>query len=352
MGKRLEYIDQIRGLAIMLVVIGHIIQFNNIQGGMNNIVFNIIYSFHMPLFFCISGYIGFKTIRIFDFKSYRQHLWKKFISLLIPLFTWSLLVNQLFFSQHWNLITINNITMTILNPGLWFLKTLFEIFFFYGFFAWISSIKNRNNQFWLDLLIFLLILILTTCYNILCGNGIFSSLLLYTLFFYLAVFISKYSIIEKIVMNQWGFASSFFLFIILTGHWNINGTKYDDILKIIISSLSFIIFLNITIRLKWQQFVSRQIMTFGQYSLAIYIIQFYLTHFTVDTHVIIFDNISPIILFIICVVISIPICYLSIGIAKLIELNNILNFIFLGKRVQYNLRWFGFVIRASQTRDF
>lgn len=58
MKKRLEYIDISKGILIILMVIGHIW-----QGGF---VFNLIYAFHMPAFFVISGMLMQHT------KSYRK----------------------------------------------------------------------------------------------------------------------------------------------------------------------------------------------------------------------------------------------------------------------------------------
>ncbi|MFK2101644.1 acyltransferase family protein [Bacteroides fragilis] len=49
MQQRIEYVDYMRGIAIILVVIGHLIQFNGFPT--SNPVFEFIYSFHMPLFF-------------------------------------------------------------------------------------------------------------------------------------------------------------------------------------------------------------------------------------------------------------------------------------------------------------
>lgn len=54
MQNRIAYIDALRGFAILLVIVGHLIQFNY-SSGIENPIFNIIYSFHMPLFFFISG---------------------------------------------------------------------------------------------------------------------------------------------------------------------------------------------------------------------------------------------------------------------------------------------------------
>ena len=48
MGKRIEWIDVSKGIGIILVLIGHI----SLNGGLNK----FIYSFHMPLFFILSGF--------------------------------------------------------------------------------------------------------------------------------------------------------------------------------------------------------------------------------------------------------------------------------------------------------
>lgn len=50
MSKRIEWIDITKGLAIILVVIGHTVP-------IDSKIYNIIFSFHMPLFFIISGYL-------------------------------------------------------------------------------------------------------------------------------------------------------------------------------------------------------------------------------------------------------------------------------------------------------
>ena len=50
---RLEYLDAAKGLGILLVILGHIYAWNpNIN---RKILVTWIYSFHMPLFFIVSG---------------------------------------------------------------------------------------------------------------------------------------------------------------------------------------------------------------------------------------------------------------------------------------------------------
>lgn len=56
MEKRLDYIDKLRGFAILLVVMGHLYLPYTAQGNSHPVA-EMIYSFHMPLFFFISGYL-------------------------------------------------------------------------------------------------------------------------------------------------------------------------------------------------------------------------------------------------------------------------------------------------------
>lgn len=67
--KRNSYLDIAKSLGIILVVIGHCIQYGS--GSLYfekelyfyNILFKFIYSFHMPLFMLISGYLfGYNKI--------------------------------------------------------------------------------------------------------------------------------------------------------------------------------------------------------------------------------------------------------------------------------------------------
>jgi len=83
-------IDFIRGIAIVLVVLGHNIQYGSgndffsTNAYFGNWLFKLIYCFHMPLFALISGYLFFESIN----KNINIIFKKKFISLLVPLFCW------------------------------------------------------------------------------------------------------------------------------------------------------------------------------------------------------------------------------------------------------------------------
>ena len=60
MKQRLVWSDSLKGLLMLLVMMGHAIQYTlgNTECEKNH-VWNYIYSFHMPAFMEISGYLGY-----------------------------------------------------------------------------------------------------------------------------------------------------------------------------------------------------------------------------------------------------------------------------------------------------
>lgn len=75
--KRISFIDISRAIAIVLIVLGHTI----VHSKHCFVLFKIIYSFHVALFFIISGYL-FKIKN----ESFLSFIKNKFIRLLIPYF--------------------------------------------------------------------------------------------------------------------------------------------------------------------------------------------------------------------------------------------------------------------------
>ncbi|MDC1262111.1 acyltransferase family protein [Polaribacter sp.] len=79
--QRIDWIDQVKGFGIILVVYGH--NFPSIE--------DYIYSFHMPLFFLLAGIFHPK-------KSNFQVIKKRVQQILIPYFLWSFLLFIFWFS--------------------------------------------------------------------------------------------------------------------------------------------------------------------------------------------------------------------------------------------------------------
>ena len=53
--------DNLKGILIFLVVLGHLLYSNEYNNIVGNILLRLIYSFHMPVFMIISGHFSKKT---------------------------------------------------------------------------------------------------------------------------------------------------------------------------------------------------------------------------------------------------------------------------------------------------
>lgn len=115
MKQRLLYIDNLKGFLIMLVVLGHCIQTTDTYYD-HNIVFRYIYSFHMPLFMFVSGWVSYRT------QMKWQTVRRRFVQLIVPFVAWAVLGACL--HNNWA-----GLLYVLLHPdnGLWFLWALFFI---------------------------------------------------------------------------------------------------------------------------------------------------------------------------------------------------------------------------------
>ncbi len=134
--ERILYIDFLKGITIILVVVGHVIQYYLCpQTYLNDFVFRYIYGFHLQLFVLLSGL----TIKqeIFSLEELKNKIIKRFRQLLIPFFTWTLLSSLVL----WDASCFLDV---LLHPGrgLWFLWDLFFISFFFYIAIYISKIVN------------------------------------------------------------------------------------------------------------------------------------------------------------------------------------------------------------------
>lgn len=124
--KRLQYIDIAKGICILLVVIGHILQYN-FEGSAKDSTFSFIYSFHMPVFMLLSGYVAALSHRRIDRIEASNFIKKKFLSLVVPFCTWGLLLTPFVIDQHPFAELLPTAKNLFLYPstGAWFIIVLF-----------------------------------------------------------------------------------------------------------------------------------------------------------------------------------------------------------------------------------
>lgn len=137
--KRYFYeIDVLKAIGIFLVVVGHSFPDASLPGGIQkplwNLLFHLIYSFHMPLFVVAAGVlVGFSRTMV----DKRTAIYKRARRLLVPYIVWGVLYIpfRIVLSKYSSVpFRFNNLWKIVIgdNPysGLWFLYALFVISFF------------------------------------------------------------------------------------------------------------------------------------------------------------------------------------------------------------------------------
>jgi fucose 4-O-acetylase-like acetyltransferase len=125
------FLDIAKGLAIILVVIGHVI-----QGGSENfdelLWFKVIYSFHMPLFVFLSGAvaaIAFQSDSVKDamkasLQQTKVKISKAAVRLLLPFVAWCV-INQLIYHHSDSVMSALILAFRRPDTALWFLLAIF-----------------------------------------------------------------------------------------------------------------------------------------------------------------------------------------------------------------------------------
>ena len=131
-GQRLDYVDFLKGLAIFLMVMGHFLGWQ--WGGSIDahipddvkyvtIVRDFIYSFHMPLFFFLSGYVFNMRMKRWYVKDLVMAITKRVRRLIIPGLSCMIICYYIREKVYFE----------------WFLRTLFEIYLINAVIYYISQ---------------------------------------------------------------------------------------------------------------------------------------------------------------------------------------------------------------------
>ena len=122
--ERNQYVDIMRGIAMLLVVLGH-----TMTGGTLNsersILYNIIWSLQMPLFILISGYVTKYSRDLSTYNDLWNFIKRKTISYIFPWIIWSIGIRGLLLGER----AFLNIRFILWNmdSGYWFLATIWTI---------------------------------------------------------------------------------------------------------------------------------------------------------------------------------------------------------------------------------
>ena len=150
--NRDAFLDIAKGLAIILVVVGHVV-----QGSSENfddlLWFRVIYSFHMPLFVFLSGAvaaIAFQSDSVQDgigstFRRAKTKISKASIRLLLPFLAWCV-INQLIYHHSDSIFSALILAFRRPDTALWFLLAIFYCIALVSIFEIIFSVLNLLFQ--------------------------------------------------------------------------------------------------------------------------------------------------------------------------------------------------------------
>lgn len=206
MDKRVNFIDIARAFAIIFIVFGHTF----VHSEHCSLVFKFLYSFHVVLFFILSGYT-FKLKK----ESFLNFVKNKFIRIMIPYFIWAVLflVPYMLFggsvgasigtessfdlkTQLLNTLYGNgNLETLKQNSPLWFLPALFTIEVIY--YSVIKLVQKYNRYSILILIPLVAISYVTNLFlPIALPWGINTALVL-GVFFYIGYLFNTYKVFDK-----------------------------------------------------------------------------------------------------------------------------------------------------------
>ena len=194
--KRITGYDSIKGLAIILVCLGHILQSNFIDYKESR-VFLLIYAIQMPLFIIVSGFFSINK-EIDDLKVWWNKIIARFIAYMIPFFSRAILFEKIF---HTNDISITSrfhkIFFESLDSGLWYLYVAFILYFTLSLTNLIVhrfGFKTKGINFFVEGGVYVGLLIPWCIIAVVYGTGFMGSkfVLYYSVFYFFGYCLKKY----------------------------------------------------------------------------------------------------------------------------------------------------------------
>lgn len=117
-------VDALRGVAMLMVVLGHTIT-GCVYGYQGTVIFNIIWSLQMPLFFLISGYVTRYSLPMKTWGDLAARLGKRTCAYIAPWIVWSFVIRGLLLGEG-SFLDMGRLLWNM-DTGYWFLISLWTI---------------------------------------------------------------------------------------------------------------------------------------------------------------------------------------------------------------------------------
>lgn len=332
------YIDIVKGIAILLVVVGHtLVDLTDVKA--LNTLFNFIYSFHMPLFFFLSGYVE-ETYRSNYREKELQMLKKRTLSLILPYFSWTII--SCFINKNISLSTLSSLLFRLLGyhqDGLWFLAVMWELkCCHYIFWIYQKKVVNRPcglTRLFINIIFLFLLESFLIVFAFITKLPYVMNLISYFIPYFFAVLL-----VDSPELQMFAAKSFFSVLAILTyafvfPFFSFHNTSWTtQLLRIILSLCVILLLYKLKITFSLSSFSLPYLLYFhkcfvflGQATIEIYLLHSYFLRLGPD-----FSTISSVPLLIICIFLfCLFVCFLCITIARLIKVLPYLSIVLFGK---------------------
>lgn len=140
--NRNQFVDIMRGIAMLLVVLGHTMTGCTVDS-QKSFLFNIIWSLQMPLFILISGYVTKYSRPISNSKGLWKYVKRRTVAYMLPWAVWSFLVRGIIFGED-GFLNVKHLLWNM-DSGYWFLATIWTISMIFGIASFVAERVSKEN---------------------------------------------------------------------------------------------------------------------------------------------------------------------------------------------------------------
>ncbi len=325
--KRIPNYDWMKGVAILFVVIGHVVQFNTISEGSSHLLL-WIGSFHMPVFFILSGY--FVGLSLSKEKNFSLRINNRFLTLLIPYLIWTYLIPLLVNFD------INHIQWRWLYDSdgrYWYVQELFYLSAIYiTIYTLTSRLITRREIHTIATSVLSLCICAFFFYCFKCNvaeRGLhYMPLLVCGIIFYQKNFFQLISRNDIMVML------SIMIFLVCSVHYDDSQRIFYKLLKYPAGVGASIMLYTITSKLDFNNRLNRAIVFCGRNSIVIYLTHFsFVSFISTPCQTDYYYSVTPIAVFAVAFFVAILLIFICLGFGRIVRISPLLFRLLYGVRL-------------------
>ncbi|MBP3471750.1 MAG: acyltransferase family protein [Paraprevotella sp.] len=316
---RLNYIDRLKGFAILLVVMGHLYLFPMHPN--DTFIYRVIQSFHMPLFLFLSGYVIFTPPNLTNVKNKS----KKY---LLPMFVFGALFS-LYIQQTYTWDDLSGSFKFLFaesKNGYWYFLSL-TMFYLTLSFLNLHTKRQKLTEIGFAILFYIVFYIGWRKGGLIGEVLSLEHAACFYPFYVLGYLSRKYNLVNELLEKNWIFTMALVGYIILINleDTNIPHSIYSVMTRYAMPTMAIIMSLFIFVkREKENSFIENQLAFLGKNTLSIYVLHFFIVYkINLEVFCSLFnDNSNTFTQLILVTIISIIVAYCSVYIGIFIKASN------------------------------